>query len=402
MISGETIVIRSLKPVTLVLLFLLLRVVVAQSVAPNTGGNLEWSPDGTELAILANNGVFIYDRNFQLLRYREASFPAYWNFDLWSPDGTRLLILSQVWDAATLETLVDSEVSLRGWLADGHRLFNLTADTLQIRNALDGSLIHTIDLPFQIEEATASPDGTKIALGYGYLVDLAAGDGIYQTGSTDYGRIYAWSPDSTQIAYISVLPADHPSFPSHSVVKIIDRSSGKILRESEPLNDFPFSISWSVRGPFLAGLSKTGRVFIWETRTLQLLNSIPVHPDLTGDLDLSPFGGIVAVARSPGANDISPQSLPEPLSGGFGGVVYSEVNQIIDLAVPVTTHNYLQTMIDLCTDDTTTVSRLIQQIETRAYLRFRDEVIGLTEEFMPGGCRADLIAVAEAIIAQGE
>ena len=49
----------------------------AQDVSPDIGGRLEWSPDGTELAVIANNGVFIYDRAFQLLRYREQDIPNY-------------------------------------------------------------------------------------------------------------------------------------------------------------------------------------------------------------------------------------------------------------------------------------------------------------------------------------
>ena len=114
----------------------------AQGVSPDIGGRLEWSPDGTELAVIANNGVFIYDRAFRLRRYREQDIPNYTAFGGWSPDGSRLLVENRMLSADTLQVSREYEINLSGWLMDGTQVFGFGNGYGEIR-ILDSSTVLT-------------------------------------------------------------------------------------------------------------------------------------------------------------------------------------------------------------------------------------------------------------------
>jgi hypothetical protein len=70
------------------------------------------------LAVSADNGIFIYDRDFRLLRYRNIPSAS----GIWSSDGTKLLVGSLVLRADTLDVLLDIELTPHGWLSNDSQL----------------------------------------------------------------------------------------------------------------------------------------------------------------------------------------------------------------------------------------------------------------------------------------
>jgi WD40 repeat protein len=388
--------------------FLLILIIVftpihAKPPVPNTGGNVEWSPDGSELAVIANNGVFIYDRNFQLLRYREASFPTYLNFKIWSPDGTKLLILNQIWRANTLDTILEIQSTPRGWIAGGEQVFNITSDSIQIRNASDGNISSKIPLTFQIEEALQSPDGTKIAtsVGYGLIVfDLLNGGQISHLDQRRYGvGNYTWSPDSTQLAYAGTVPTSDGQSRA-AIINIVDVKSGVVLRSSQPFDD-SFSLAWSNHAPFLAGLSRSGVVYIWDTNTLNLLNTISVSGQITGNMDFSPFGGVVAVGVNPNPSTNRPLNASQPISENIPkGIVQNLADGAVSLVIPTASTGYLKAISDACDISPVSKKSLTNAIATNDISGLVSQITALPNSAIPTGCKADLLAVAQALQAK--
>lgn len=196
---------------------------------------LRWSPDGTILAAghidegmstrEDNRGIVkLWDATTgQLLRTFDEYTHRYRVESLaWSPDGTRIASggteTVHIWNSTSgeLEMQLDMGWATPGWVLvawspDGNRL--LTAGASFIIQVWDGNTyqhLHDIDtfsdtFP-QLPSAMAwRPDGQQIALLQDYNVRVLDGD-TYQTvfetpRNPNRSRAFAWSPDSTQLAY---------------------------------------------------------------------------------------------------------------------------------------------------------------------------------------------------------
>lgn len=260
----------------------------AQTLQAVSVNNFSWSPNGNELAVFADNGVFIYDPDFQLQRYRELDKGAYGG---WSPDGTHLVVEYQVWDATTLETLFELEVTPWGWLYGGTQIFSSSGTEIYIFDASNGNPVKTIKLDFRIESAPTTPDGTQLVSAFGSvisIIDIPSGKRVAKyvlptfEGEPAFIEAYTLSPEGSRIAYVAstAVPSGTPGStplelqPELAILDslyIMNLETGEILLTSEPLSDTPAFLSWEDSST-VTGISRTGTVYTWDATTLEMLS----------------------------------------------------------------------------------------------------------------------------------
>ncbi len=395
----------------------------AQDVSPDIGGRLEWSPDGTELAVIANNGVFIYDRAFRLRRYREQDIPNYTAFGGWSPDGTRLLVENLILSADTLEVSREFEINLSGWLMDGTQVFGFGNGYGEIRilDSSSGNLVKTIPLTgIQLETIAASPDGkwisSNVANGL-FIFDAAEGKlAAPYAPPVSYIYGYAWSPDGTRIAYSAstTVPAGTPgSFtmalePTNATLdrlNIIDVHTRETLISSSPVRDVGHALTWSKHAPRIAGLTSPASaggawaLNVWDTDTAELLASFTISTSqrLSGGLAFSPYGGVIAVGISPRAYTPSPTApgiRPAPVPAAHRRATADGMVQIV---VPEASFKRLADIQVVCVGQGSEAVNLAVPQTKSGLDQYITQVQAAPGQQIPPGCAADLVAVAQAL-----
>ncbi len=382
----------------------------AQDVQPTSANTLSWNPDGTELAIFANNGVFIYGRNFRLLRYRELEKGVYGG---WSPDGVTLTVGNQLWDANTLELLSEFEVTLYGWLDGGSQIYSSSGSEISIFDASNGNLIKRVPLDFQIEGALTSPDGTHLISAFGNRVSIIDANSGERTAlyilPVRIISAYEMSPDGTRIAYSSSssVPAGtpgstplelQPDTANLVTLNIIDIRTGDILLTSSPMPDSMINLSWSGDDSRIAGVSQTGDVYVWDANSLELLTAFSVS-QATGQIAYSPYGGVLAVGTNP---NVEIGSLPQTQPSTLGPATYVSMvaNGVVQVIVPEPSFERLAAIQKACAQQNDSAASIaIPRVEADLN-NYIAQIETAPAAQIPPGCAADLVAVARTIQSQ--
>ncbi|MFN8418199.1 MAG: hypothetical protein U0528_02965 [Anaerolineae bacterium] len=139
--------------------------------------SLDWSPDGTMIALATYSGVQIRAADtLHLIREIATDLP--FNYVSWSPDSTKLAmaVFTQthkivVVDAFTGELLYELSghtdlINSVLWDPDGINLASGSSDgTIRIWSANSGQLINIVQTSTRVLSLALSPDGTQIAFG---------------------------------------------------------------------------------------------------------------------------------------------------------------------------------------------------------------------------------------------
>jgi WD40 repeat protein len=403
-------VLLSISSLILLWMFFVPHTIVAQNVQPTSANTLSWNPAGTELAIFADNGVFIYDRDFRLLRYRELEKGVYGG---WSPDGTKLKVGNQIWDADTLELLSEFEVTLYGWLYGGSQIYSSSGNEITIFDATNGNLIKRVPLDFQIEGALTNPDGTQLISVFGNRVSVIDADnGIRTMLYVLPVRIvssYELSPDGASIVYSasSSVPVGtpgstplelQPDTANLVALSIMDIKTGNTLFVSDPLPNPIINLSWSGDGSRIAGVSQIGAVYIWDAHTLELLIAFSVG-QATGQMAYSPYGGVLAIGANPNAGiSQPPQTQPSTLAPATSILLVA--NGVVQVIVPEPSFERLGAIQSACVQrNGGATSVAIPRIEADLN-NYVAQLKTAPADQLPPGCAADLIAIAKAIQSQ--
>src|SRR5579859_386024 len=234
---------------------------------------LEWSPDSKQLAVQASNELYIFDAASGQIS-RTLVKAQMWGYSriAWSPDGTLIAYTAKnadgrddlfivTADGSTLPHDVSSNdnsiTSDPAWSSDGKQLvyvytpYTSTHDLIGVMNA-DGSNSHQLaatDPNYAVASYPIwSPDGKMVVFiardykgnGRLYLVNADGSNLRTVSGDPNFSYAPSWSPDSSQVAYIS------STVPSQILIVDANGSVGKQLPLSGITNDMlgPTSLIW--------------------------------------------------------------------------------------------------------------------------------------------------------------
>jgi WD40 repeat protein len=386
---------------------------------------IDWSPDGSHVALSAADGIRLYDSNFQPTGFfpytvdqnsRDYITP----FGFWSPDGTRLTAGSVILDAKTLQPIVTTKASvpLIQWSPDGKYISTLSLDGLNIEryNAQIGNLEDTISAISSSGTQSSgvpipNPDGSRFVLNGGDAIEVvdAANKTLARYQYPYRINVLRLSPDGRRIAYQSTqtVPISTPgSLPKAGTNEwgtlvytfIIDAATGKTLMQSEPLNTLPAGLTWSPDGTQLAGNLALRAVVIWDTATGKVIDtySLPAGKGVTL-FTYSPFSGRLTL----GIQDLSVSGITVNTTG----MPVSTFNQVfldgtIQVIVPAPSLEKLKTIAERCKVQPAVQQMLTAQIQSKQLPTFIQQVSALTDTQILPGCKADLLAVAQALQAK--
>jgi WD40 repeat protein len=217
---------------------------------------LDWSPDGSEIAIGAASGINILNASTGVVTQSltGASSPVI-SVD-WSPDGTKIAGASldsvgvRIWDVSTWQII------------------------MTIQPGIDSTSVHW------------SPDGSKFVVsGFDDSVGIFSGATGQAVGHPKLsGAFLAWSPDGTKIVAASGYG---------SQVYVADATSEqRILTLDLPITSA--AVDWSSDGTKLATGSDDGNIRIWSATTGELLVTLSGHTDMITSLAFNPYVPVIA------------------------------------------------------------------------------------------------------------
>jgi Tol biopolymer transport system component len=253
-----------------------------------TGGPV-WSPDGRQFLFVSGHHVkrpdrcdphcpyAIYGANADGSAQRRLT-PASANSGApsWSPDGREIVfIMDNTLSLMDVNGRNVRPIPIRGavgspdWAADGHSIIFQSIDGIVLLDT------HTPRKPYRVlvdgTEPLLSPDRRFVAYSdtsYGISVfDLATRTArkIARNDDMSYDPNVVWSPDSTQLAYVGVLPAKPPLVGMDDALFVVQRDGTK-RRQLTPRYRAWESTAWS-RARIYYSAKKSGlRAAVWSIK----------------------------------------------------------------------------------------------------------------------------------------
>jgi len=361
----------------------------------------------------------------------------------WSPDGMQIATGSvtgdvQIWDAASgalVKTLRGhtQEIMTVAWSPEGASIASGSPDgSVRIWDATRGELRQTIQF--------AAPDGILRAV---MQIEWSP-DGKYIAGACETGQIIIWDALTGQeyASYAHDMWAFTVSWHPSDDVLASGGMDGRVLlwnTVTQRLSEFPMisteviqsidSINWSPDGQRIAiagGLLKREMwAQIFDFSAQSLLFEIPLSPESFAGLRWSPDGSLLAIGNNINIIHIVDSStglVVESIDGtgtiqlmswspyggrlALRGTAYQTRPNFINsvqIIVPAPSLDRLNAIAELCVRDAATQSRAVTGLASQrvdsldALPDFVAQVESLPEGAIPAACRADLLAVAEAL-----
>lgn len=275
-------------------------------------GNIVFSPDGTQLAVATQIGIWIYDAATQKeLKLYTGHPDEIWEI-AFSPDGSTLASCGgwrdnriYLWEAttgkhkATLDGHAEVEDTTSiAFSPDGSILASGSDDGYILlwdtRTAMSfASLI--ADEDESIETLVFNPDGTLIASG-GWnqpvrLWDVSNQQNIATLEADSYvTNTLAFSPDGSTLA----------GGGGAEVIRLWDVADHTLKASLSGPTRRVWSVAFSPDGHTLASSSDDGTVFLWDARNYTLKTTLTGHTRRTGSITFSPDGHILASGSQDG------------------------------------------------------------------------------------------------------
>jgi WD40 repeat protein len=360
----------------------------------------------------------------------------------WSPNGQWIAGLDTdgvlwLWDTTTKQPLMMEDLGSTqhdiAWNSDGSRFATVGQDqTLRVWDAATHNLLgsSTYNLPYAPILAIAwSPDDTRIITGGYSLITVWDADKIIPNTQFNTGDTYdlAWSPDGQSIAFAT--------FNGLSIVPISALNSVGVFQNNLLKTPSFLSVAWHPYQPQLAAAGDDGKLYIVDAQNQIVLMVLEAYTDLGAGMVWSPDGESVAVYGMDGRItiwDIDTGALAVEYQGNSGqlsfGMSFSPYGgqfaygHVLDTAssddivalgsvqivVPAPSLERLHAVADLCTRRASVSMSAQDLLKTNTVTtltvddlpNFITQIERLPTDAIPPACAADLIAVAEAIIAQ--
>jgi WD40 repeat protein len=327
-------------------------------------------------------------------------------FFAWSPDSKRLATSStgavQLWNTETWELIITlnpergfNEYSVWGlyWHPDNTWLlvYHLSFNSLEIWDMTNYQRINSQDHTIA-GNPSWSPDGSQFAIP-AYRTVVFDRSYFLSDSSRDYTVIgdfesysTAWSPDSKLLAV-----GDTYGDSTKGTITIYDVKQQSVIQHLKP---FPFSgpvdMKWNPDGKRLAVAGRKEDDFviqIWDWEAKRLLDTYSLGEEifLFEGFSWTKYGGRVIYGASAATNVRNVDNLNDPRTG-------------IYVQTPTSTLETVQTIAASCENQLLTQEGL-DHLTLTSLPSFIKEIKALPEGAIPEACAADLIAVAEAVIA---
>jgi len=400
-------------------LLIIVQPLLAQSEQPTIVYWVDWRLDGKGLAVSTNNGVWLYDDTLQNPQQVSEGITGVVS---WSPDANRIAVDTTIWNVQSLQPLVtlQSQTSLfrmnKHWSQDGSQIATLRYDQLgiQIFDTLTGEILSELSGSVEgqwIISVDWSPDETRFAVSRAdrsiAIFDVATGGITAVYPQQEIVDAIAWSPDSTLFAGIIAefvsndTPGSIPTAGQNILVSIYvwDAATGEVVQTISGLGEYANMLRWNPNGNELANGAPNGLVEIWDVNTGQQITSLLSSGILNG-MDYSPYGARLAFANNPAALEYSAESRAAEVVVDYA--MQSLAGGALDIVVPDPSVERLQAIQAACMTAPAVATMDVQTLTLDALPEYVAQVEALTDAEIPPGCAADLVAIAEALIAEGQ
>jgi WD40 repeat protein len=318
-----------------------------KTVGHGTLNSLDWSVDGSQLAIASSLGLYLYDP--LTLRELDHLDEDHWILQLhFDPKGEKLATIDRnggvtLWNLhpqplpiSHMDLAVSADRPIRtlafrddlGILAVGRG-----PTTLQLIDLNQGSTIAWINLPDypdsrQIEALAFSPDGKELALDVGfnvYLIDpssgaiqrilqgdhdahhlafsparsrLAVDNAIYDLQDGSRKQVF-WGFSPANIQAITYSPDGQVlAITTGSKVSLVDIVTGRVLQELVANGVKIRCVKFNPDGRKVAGATDDDRLWVWEVINGEILNTTDAFTGPVLDVDFSSDGNRFAAVTS--------------------------------------------------------------------------------------------------------
>ena len=376
------------------------------------------------------------------------------NYVVWSPDGSKIGVAStdgflSIWQTADLRHTVTFDAFTEAsapsgpqrydfaWSPDGARIVTGGHDTfLRVWNVADGKLLATLmqENAF-VTDVDWSDNGA-------FIGGTQAGDfGVEIWDATTYQRVSAYPNSSVSIDF----SPDSRQFVMgvSGIIGIYDTRSGELLyglpapAENQTfylfhLDELLGTVIWTPDHRYIIGFRSNNSIEVWDIESKQMKHSfenpgLPFFSPVTMDFDtvsnntfsLVGLDGILQTRDLESGKLIEQRQVieagqPSAFSpyGGRLAVIDAQVKRAngelpLQIIVPIASVERVQGIAQRCVADANNLTSAVTDVFNRTAIEsltettlpaFVEAVEALPSDAIPPACRADLIAVAEAVI----
>lgn len=386
---------------------------------------VDWSPDGTHIAAVGQKQLLRSDEGFILIfdsitgqiDYQAESQSGGYQAVSWSPDSHFLAIggygkTVQIFDV-TSKTMIATLTGHKGvitsinWNSTGTQLISSSPADQEVIvwDTKTYKPIQKIKL-FNSWTASFSPDDEKIGIASGGVFVFPSSltfDQNLDAKLFQYHPAYAigmaWSHSGKQFAIGTQQLIDPNSDKRPNPLVLIFN-----LDSPEPVKTFEveqetalYGIQWSANDQEIATYGVNGAVRILDAATGTLLDTFPGNEQrVETNFSFSPYGGRLIYG---GSTFDSISTLPQ-IQFNQAPSTKRYLTNIVQMVVPAPSFEKLQSITHACGMEASLEASLISQIDAQNLSTFSSQVETLTDAQIPPLCKADLMAVAEALMAK--